>query len=132
MANQSAVIWDESFTAAADLSSNQFYPVAYTAVDTVGLIANAETRAIGILQNTPKAGDVALVRMLGYAKAVFDGSSTNIGPGDLVGPNASGVLVKKTTADYNILGMAMDAVTAADIVGRVMLLPLNVVRTLAG
>ena len=54
MATESAFVWDESYTAAADLSANQFYAVKLSADHTVNLCTAATDRAIGILQNKPK------------------------------------------------------------------------------
>lgn len=132
MAGRDRPVWDESFSANSDLSAKQFYAVKLTAADTVDLASAATDRCVGILENDPKANQAAQVRILGMTKAVSDGSSTAISVGDLVGPNASGVMVKKTTVDDNIMGIAMDASSASGVVIGVILTPMAVYRSLAG
>jgi hypothetical protein len=132
MATSGGQYWDESFKAAADLTAKQFYAVEYTAVDTVNVTNAATDRAIGILQNKPAANQAAQVRLQGISKAVSDGSGTAIAAGDLVGPNASGKLVKKATADYSVLGIALDASSANGTIIRVLMIPINWFRTAAG
>lgn len=115
----------------ADLSAKQFYAAKLAGQDLVD-VAGATDRAIGILQNKPLAGQAADVQVLGLSKAVSDGSGTPIAAGDVVGPNGSGALVKKATADYNACGIALDPSTAAGTVIRVLLIPGLVFRSLAG
>jgi hypothetical protein len=129
---QSTFIWDESFKAAADLKAKQYFAVKLTAADTVNLVAAAADTAIGILMNKPEQNQAALVRILGIAPCVSDGSGTAIAVGDRVGSNASGKMVKKATADFAVAGIALDASSADGTVIRVMLLPGSVFRTAAG
>ena len=131
MATESGYIYDESFTASADLSALQYNPVSLGSSG-VAAIAAATTRAIGVLQNKPLSGEAATVRILGMTKAVADGSGTAIAAGDYVGPNSAGVMVKKATADYNVAGIALDASSAATTVIRVILTPGAWFRTAAG
>lgn len=131
MATESPYIYDESFTAAADLSALQYNPVSLGSSG-VSAIAAATTRAIGVLQNKPLSGEAAEVRILGRTKAVSDGSGTAIAAGDLVGPNASGVMVKKATNDYNVAGIACDASSASGTIIGVILTPGAWFRTAAG
>lgn len=131
MATEGAYVYDESFPASADLSALQYNPVALGSTG-IAAIAAATTRAVGVLQNKPLSGEAAEIRMLGTTKAVSDGSGTAIAAGDYVGPNASGVMVKKATADYNVAGMALDASTASGTVIRVFLTPGGFFRTAAG
>ena len=125
-------VWDESFKANSDLSAKQYYAVKLTAENTVDLAAAATDRCIGVLQNKPKANNAAQVAILGMTKAYTDGSGTAIAVGDLVGPNSSGIFVKKATADYNAMGIAMQASSALGTIIYVILVPLAVFRTLAG
>lgn len=131
MATQGAFVYDESFTASADLSALQFNTVSLGTTG-VAAIGAATTRAIGVLQNKPKSGEAATVRILGSTKAVSDGSGTAIAAGDYVGPNSSGVMVKKATADYNVAGISMDASSASGTVIRVILTPGAFFRTAGG
>lgn len=125
-------IFSFSAKAASDLSAKQFYAVKLTAADTVDIAAAATDRCVGLLQDAPKSGAGGSVQVLGIAKGSSDGSGTAIAVGDLVGPNTSGQLVKKATADYNAMGIAMDASSAAGTIIRVLLQPGLVFRTLGG
>jgi|SRR5229473_6726651 len=132
MATHSGFAWDESFKANADLSAKQWYAVKLTAADTVDMASAATDLCVGILQNKPTSGHAAEVRILGITKVSSDGSGTAIVVGDRVGPNASSQIVKKATADYNAMGIALDASSAAGTIIRVLLIPGMVFRTLAG
>lgn len=128
MAQQSSVIWDETYMTNSDLStggvgpgsSKQFQAVKLVAVAASNLgfgcdiVAAATDRVLGILQNKPGLNHGAEVRIYGYSKAVVDGSGTAIAVGDTLGPNASGVLIKKVTADFNIICEALEACTVAN------------------
>ena len=104
-------VYDESYEANADLSSNQFYAVTDTATNKVSL-AGANTGR-GILQNDPTSGQTATVRHLGLSKAVVDGSGTAIVYGDRLKSNASGILVKAATDNDEVLAHALGASTAS-------------------
>lgn len=132
MATQSAFVWDESFKAAADLSTHQYKLVKLSAVDTAALCAAATDRALGVLQNKPAAAQAGSVRILGMSFVVSDGSGTAIAAGDYIGPNGSGVAVKKATADFNVAGIALDPSTASGTIIRILLLPGAFFRTAAG
>ncbi len=117
----------------SDLSAKQGYCVKFvTNGDTVDLIAAATDRFAGVLLNDPTSGQTAEVLYMGQATAVADGSGTAIAVGDLVGPNSSGVMVKKATNDYNVAGVARDACSVSGGVIRVLLTPNALFRTLAG
>lgn len=132
MATKGGFVWQESFKAENDLSTKQYYAVEYSGVDQIDVIDAAADRAIGILMNKPKAGEAAEVCLLGKCQAITDGSGTSIGAGDYVGPNGSGKLVKKATADYSVIGIAMDASSADGTIIRVLLMPVNFFRTAGG
>lgn len=132
MTTQSAWVYDESFKAAADLSAKQYYAVELTAADTVDAAGAAADTIIGVLMNKPKLGQAATVRCLGIAPCVSDGSGTAIAVGDRVGPNSSGKMVKKATADYAVAGIAMDASSADGTVIRVFLTPGAYFRSAGG
>jgi hypothetical protein len=114
-------VWDETFKAAADLSTKQYFAVEMTAADTVNVTNAAADRALGILQDKPKTGEGGAVRLLGISEAVTDGSGTAIAVGDYVGPNNVGKMVKKATADFSVLGIALDASSADGTIIRVLL-----------
>jgi hypothetical protein len=118
----------------SDLSAKQGYSLTFagSSGDIVDVIASATARFVGVLMNDPKSGDTAEVLYLGQATAVADGSGTAIAAGDLVGPNSSGVMVKKATADYNVAGTSRDACSISGGVIRVLLTPNVVYRALGG
>ena len=78
MATEETFVFDRSFTAATDLSSYQFYIVSSSAAGVVSLCTSstgdAVTRAIGVLQNNPTAGNAANVRLLGVSKCYASSS----------------------------------------------------------
>lgn len=130
--NQSTFIWDESFTANADLSAKQFYALKLVAGPKVDIPSAATDRCIGILQNKPTSGHAASVRLLGQTQVYSDGSGTAIAVGDYLGTSATGTLVKKATADYNVLGLALGASSAAGTRIPMLMLPISWFRTAAG
>lgn len=118
---QSAFVYDESYTANADLSTKQFFCVKYVAGPKVDLCSAATDRCIGILQTKPSAsGRNASVRHLGISKAVSDGTAP-IAVGDTVGADANGRVIKKTTNDNGLIGEALDASSAVGTIIRVRL-----------
>ena len=125
-------IWDHSFKAENDLSTKQYYIVEYSGVDQIDVADAAADRGIGVLQNKPAAGQAAKIRLIGISMVVSDGSGTAIVAGDHIGPNSSGKAVKKATADYSVVGLAMDASTTDGAVIRVLMLPINWFRTSGG
>lgn len=115
-----------------DLSAKQYYFVELSALDQVDVADAAADVVIGVLQNDPKAGEAAQVRVLGISKVVSDGSGTAIAVGDRIGTNASGKAVKKATADFGVSGIALDASSADGTIIRTLLTPVNTFRTLGG
>ena len=114
-------VFSRSYKAAADLSAKQFYIVELTGTDQVN-VANATTDTpIGVLQNDPKSGEAATVRHIGVSKVVSDGSGTAIVIGDNLGTGATGLAVKKTANNDKVIGIALDASTAAGAIIRVLM-----------
>ncbi len=132
MATQGGSRITDSFKAGADLRTKQYYAVEVTGADTVNVCNAAADVAIGILDNKPNANDPAEVVMFGRTQAITDGSSTNIAAGDRLGPNSSGKLVKKATADYSVCAIALGASTTDGAVIPVLVLPGAVFRSLGG
>ena len=106
-------IFDFSWPANADLSLKQFYGVQLTTLEKVDL-SDATVRNIGILQNTPTTGQAANVRLLGNSRAIVDGSGTAIVVMDALAPNASGILVKTTLDNDEVIAYALQASVAAN------------------
>jgi hypothetical protein len=113
MATEHTFVYDESFTASADLSSRQFYIVASSAAGTVTFCAtstgDAATRAIGILQNNPTSGQAANVRILGKSKC-YASSSGAVAHGARVSASTGGGAQTASTGSW-VLGTALTAST---------------------
>ena len=76
MAYESPGIDLGTLTAAADLSSSQYYFVKLASATTVNVCTAITDLPIGILQNTPTSGQAAEVRIFGVSKASADGTIT--------------------------------------------------------
>lgn len=72
-------ITDATFTADADLTAKQYYFV--TPASTVGNVKVATGASnpapVGVLQNSPSAGEAARVRVLGFTKLVVESNNTS-------------------------------------------------------
>lgn len=120
MANQSAIVWDETFYAAEDLSSSQFYIVMSTGISGTNKLAGICTSstgtgliaAVGILQNTSSSTHAVTVRMLGRSKCVAS-SSAAIAYGAYIAANALGRAFAVTTSGDRVLGISRSASTGA-------------------
>lgn len=99
--------------AASDLTAKRGYAMTFGADgDHLDVISDAPQAYAGVLINNPDVGQVAQTILLGEAPCMADGT-TDIAVGDSVGPNDSGVMVKKATGDYSVWGIARDALTDA-------------------
>ena len=111
MATESTFVYDESFIAAEDLSSCQYYIVSSSADGYVAKCTASSggisvvTRAIGILQNNPTSGHAAIVRMLGKSK---------------VSCSSSGTITISSFVACSTAGQAMTATTGCLVLGPVM------------
>lgn len=63
---------DISLLAAEDLSSHQYCFVHQAADGTVDLLDSGSEFPVGILQNAPVSGEVAVVRVIGVSKLVMN------------------------------------------------------------
>jgi hypothetical protein len=132
MATRAGRFIGDSFKAAADLRTKQYYVVEYTAAETVNVCNAATDVGLGILQNKPNTNEAAEVVMVGITPAITDGSGTAIAVNDWLGPNSSGKLVKKATADYSACARALEASTADGSVIKVFMFPAGFFRTAGG
>ena len=103
------------FTAAADLSSKQFYFVKLASSSTVNVCAAVTDKPIGILQNKPESGEQAIVRVFGVSKVSADAT---LAAGDVLGTAADGQaqpisLGSETTV--HVCGQAIEAGSAGEI-----------------
>lgn len=88
-----------AFTAGADLSTKQFYFVKISGA-TVVLCDTAGEKAFGVLQNAPKSGQAALVRVFGVTKVAVGASFSSAG--SLVQSTTGGKADVATTGDFPI------------------------------
>lgn len=109
------------FSAKVDLSTGGTGPNStfqYTAVKLDTAVdwqvdkAGAGDKAIGILNNAPKATSAAEVVMLGVSPMVVDGNAGAIAPGDRLKVDASGRGIKTTSANDEVIAIALQISTA--------------------
>ncbi len=109
---QSHYVLDKSFKAATDLSANQYCFVKLGANEgEVTLCDTLGEFAVGVLQNKPKAGQQAAVRLLGTSKVVANAAITR---GAFITAAATGKAVGTTTAGHHIRALALEAATAVN------------------
>lgn len=93
-----------SWPAAADLSARQYYPVAAGTDGRVNTSGSTATPLVGVLQDDPNAaGVMGSVMEQGVSRCVCYGGDTAIAPGDSLTVNASGIAVKTTTANAEVV-----------------------------
>lgn len=109
------LVLEESYTSSGDLRTKQYYCVKFATDDKVAICAAATDVCVGVVQNDPNTNEVARVAHAGRVVAAVDGT-TDIAVNDWLGPNSSGVLVKKATADYSACAIACKAVTTNGVV----------------
>jgi len=114
---------DISFVAAEDLSSQQYRFVHQATDTTVDLMDGATEYPIGILQNAPESGEVAVVRVEGTSKLVMN-DAVAVGTklkAEYVGATDNGKGDAADT-DYDLVrGICIKASGAEDDVGAVLL-----------
>jgi len=67
---------DLNFTAAEDLSDKQYCFVHQATNTTVDMVDSGAEMPVGILQNAPESGEVAVVRVSGISKLVMNAAVT--------------------------------------------------------
>lgn len=105
-----------SFESAADLSTKQYHVVKMTSAGKVNLASAGTDVSLGVLYNKPKTGEAAEVLMrnsAGTGKVIIGGTVTL---GAALTANASGKAIATTTAGDQILGYALEAGSADDII----------------
>ena len=122
MGNAQAVrekaVWDESFTANVDMSSNQYRIVKLHTVQGQVVLAGAG-EGIGILQNKPEAGQRAQVRLFGLSRVVTKGSAAE--PADRMESDATGFGVVASGAGSLTIGSFMTTLSQEEEVSTVLL-----------
>lgn len=100
--------------AAGDLSAAQFKVMKISGVNTVTTNDSATGKVIGILLDKPAAaGEGAEIAYFGPTKAII--GSGGCTAGDLLGPDASGTLVVKTTDKDQVIAKALVTAVAGDV-----------------
>jgi len=127
-------LFDVSLVAGADLSASQYKAVKVDNTGKAVLCSAVGDPAVGILQNNPKAGQTAQVRIFGVTMAVAGAAVT---VGSIVGTDANGKVVAATEATANTtdgtisgsraVGIALESASAADQVISIALLHMGLV-----
>lgn len=120
MAVGTALAYDESYKADADLRTYQYRFVTIQAATGGVTVTGANGVPHGILQNDPNTGETARVRHLGISELIANGT-VNIAIGDKIESGAAGIGLKITAAENWLNGIAMDAATTATSKIRVLL-----------
>ena len=114
MAYEASQIRFGNLTAAADLSSSQFYFVKLASATTVNVCTAITDKPIGILQNTPESGETATIAIFGISKVSADGT---LAAGNLIGTSADGqadAIVAGTDTTVYVMGQAITAASAGE------------------
>lgn len=118
---------DVSFLADADLTQKQYYAVMPASTDGNVALANgaSNTTPLGILQNSPSAGQEARVRVLGFSKAVVENGTCVIKFGRYAFVASDGQFEMCTVAGSpaNARYIGNSFATAGSIYGEMMLFP---------
>jgi len=114
---------DISFTAAEDLSAMQYRFVHQATDDTVDMLDSGTEFPVGVLQNAPESGEVAVVRVNGTSKLVMNDAVT-VGTqvkAEYVGASDNGKGDAADTEGDIARGVCIVASGAEDDVGAVLL-----------
>ena len=109
MAYESPQICIGTLTAAADLSSKQYYFVKLASESTVNVCSAVTDVPIGVLQNAPASGESATVCVFGLSKVSADAT---LAAGDIIGTSADGQAQPVVQGTETIVYNAGQAVTA--------------------
>ena len=114
MAYESPGIDIGTFTAAADLSAKQYHFVVLASATTVNVATAITNAPIGILQNTPTSGQVAVVRVHGVSKVVADGT---LAAANFIGTSADAqadAISPGTDTTVYMMGQCIEAASAGE------------------
>lgn len=114
---------DMSFTAAEDLSGMQYRFVHQASDTTVDMLDSGAEFPVGILQNAPESGEVAVVRLTGVSKLVMN-AAVAVGAlvkAEYVGASDNGKGDAADTEGDIARGVCIFATGAEDDVGTVIL-----------
>lgn len=102
-----------TFEAGEDLSAKQFFGVKMATDKAIDLCDAATDFPLGILLNKPSTGEAAEILLNGVGKAKVGGT---VQPGDLLGPDTDGMLIKVTADTKTYCAMALADGEDGDIV----------------
>jgi len=126
--SQQLGVLDLTFTAGEDLDSNQYYPVYLSADQTVSLCTTSHVDAIGVLQNEPKSGEAAVVRVLGTTKVI---GGEVIAAGKRVFVDTDAMVMEENAAaqaEARLIGIALEACDAEDDIFEILLMHFSFVK----
>ena len=110
MAYESPQMSIGTLTAAADLSSKQYYFVKLASATTVAVCAAVTDVPIGVLQNAPTSGQAAEITFLGISKVSADAT---LAAGNVIGTSADGQAQPLTVGTETTVYTCGQAITAA-------------------
>lgn len=116
MAYEAAQIKFGQLTAGADLSAKQYHFVKLASATTVDVCSAITDKPIGVLQNTPTAGQAAEVCIFGITKVVADGI---LAAGNIIGTSNDGqadAIAPGTDTTVYTMGQAIEVAAAGNIV----------------
>ena len=119
-------IADVSFTADADLTAKQYYFV--TVASTAGNVKVADGASngtpLGVLQNSPSAGEAARVRVLGFTKLVVENGTCTLAFGrfGFCASDGQGEMVTVATSPINFRYLGANLTAAGCSIGEALLL----------
>ncbi len=115
---------DLPFSASGDLTAKQYYFVTHaSAAKRVQASTGASNPApIGVLQNDPRTGEEATVRVWGVSKVVAD-ADTAIGYGDYLTSGSTGMAVINTNGSSVAAMSLQDLTSGTGVYIEVLLLP---------
>lgn len=110
---------DMLYVAGADLSSSQYLAVEMNSSAQVTVANAAGEDVVGILQNAPANGAIAIVRVFGPSRCI---ASTSINPGVLLATTSAGKskAAVASTVKTDDAGAAADAVVGSYVFGRAL------------
>jgi hypothetical protein len=108
---------DESFVANADLSSYRFRFVnAGSVANEVKLATVASGSVLGVLQNNPKQGEEAVVRIWGFSRIVANADAAAVVVGGYVSAASDSKVCGATLSSCAfVVGTAMNAIASGSV-----------------
>lgn len=111
MAEQGKSFYNQTATAAADLSAKQYHLMRFSAANTVNQSSLAtDIDYAGVLQNTPESGEHATIRRGGKCKVVAGAATSFM---DLITTNGSGrAIAVLSGTNQLVVGRLLEAASA--------------------